>query len=323
VSGGARGHRKGGQGQGGQSGKGDGKGGQGPAGGRGRTPKVPGERGRGRPQTRTGAVQGRPAGQPPRRRPQPEVSADVHVPDGIRLQKVLAQAGVASRRACEELIAAGRVEVDGQVVTELGVRIDPKRSSVHVDGMRIQLDETLVYIALNKPLGVVSSMTPSADPQNRPSIADLVADREERLFHVGRLDVDTEGLILLTNDGELANRLTHPSYEVPKTYLVEVAGPLARDVGRRLLAGVELDDGLGTVDSFKVVDARPGKALIEVVLHDGRNRIVRRLMDAVGHPVEQLVRVRMGPLRLGDLRTGRTRVLNKAEVASLMQSVGL
>lgn len=305
MSRGGAGHRKGGQ--------------QPDGGGRGRTPKVPGERGRGRPQSRSGAVQGRPAGAPPRRRPEGPPS-DVHVADGVRLQKVLAQAGVGSRRACEELIAAGRVEVDGQVVRELGVRIDPRNAVVHVDGLRVQLDETLLYVALNKPLGVVSSM---ADPQGRPSLADYVADREERLFHVGRLDVDTEGLILLTNDGELANRLTHPSFEVPKTYLVEVAGPLARDVGRRLLAGVELDDGIATVDSFKVVDARPGKALVEIVLHDGRNRVVRRLFDAVGHPVEQLVRVRVGPIRLGDLRTGRTRVLNPAEVASLMQAVGL
>ena len=287
---------------------------------RGTTPKVPGERGRGRPQSRSGATQGRPAGQPPRRRPAAEVPVDVHVPDGVRLQKVLAQAGVGSRRACEELIAAGRVEVDGHVVSEPGVRIDPKRQAVHVDGMRVHVDESLVYVALNKPLGVVSSMS---DPQGRPTVADFVSDREERLFHVGRLDVDTEGLILLTNDGELANRLTHPSYEVPKTYLVEIDGQLERDLGRRLIAGVELEDGPASVDSFKVVDARPGKALVEIVLHDGRTRIVRRLMAAVGYPVEQLVRTRVGPIRLGDLRTGRTRVLGRAEVASLMQSVGL
>jgi 23S rRNA pseudouridine2605 synthase len=288
---------------------------------RGTTPKVPGDTGRRQdPKTRSGATQGRPAGQPPRRRPTAAAPVDVHVADGVRLQKVLAQAGVGSRRACEELIAAGRVEVDGQVVTELGVRIDAKRQAVHVDGLRIQLDESLVYLALNKPLGVVSSM---GDPKDRPSLADFVADRQERLFHVGRLDADTEGLILLTNDGELANRLTHPSYEVPKTYLVEVPGPLPRDVGRRLLAGIDLEDGVAAVDSFKVVDARPGKALIEIVLHDGRNRIVRRLLEAVGHPVEQLVRTKVGPIRLGDLRTGRTRVLNKAEVASLMDAVGL
>lgn len=290
---------------------------------RGTTPKVPGERGRGRPTTRTGAVQGRPVGQPPRRGPvPPKETVDVHVEGGIRLQKVLAQAGVGSRRRCEELIEAGRVQVDGHVVTELGVRIDPKSQSVHVDGLRIQLDETLIYVAFNKPVGVLSSMT-LGQGDDRLTLGDFMVDREERLFHVGRLDVDTEGLILLTNDGELANRLTHPSYEVPKTYLVEVAGKVERDVGKQLMTGVELDDGIASVDSFKVVDARPGKALLEVTLHDGRNRIVRRLMAAVGHPVEQLVRVKVGPIRLGDLRTGRSRVLNKGEIASLMEAVGL
>jgi 23S rRNA pseudouridine2605 synthase len=242
------------------------------------------------------------------------------VPGGVRLQKVLAQAGVGSRRVCEELIAAGRVEVDGRRVTELGVRIDPRRSVVHVDGVRIQLDESLVYLALNKPLGVISAMS---DPQGRPNLGDLVANREERLFHVGRLDADTEGLILLTNDGELAHRLSHPSYEVPKTYLAEVAGPVPRDLGRRLRAGIELEDGLATVDSFKVVDARPGKALVELVLHDGRNRVVRRLLAAAGSPVEQLVRTQVGPIRLGDLRSGRTRVLGSAEVGALMTAAGL
>jgi 23S rRNA pseudouridine2605 synthase len=245
---------------------------------------------------------------------------DVHDPDGVRLQKVLAQAGVGSRRACEELIAAGRVDVDGRRVTELGVRIDPKRSVVHVDGVRIQLDDTLVYLALNKPLGVISSMS---EPQGRPSIGDLVAGREERLFHVGRLDADSEGLILLTNDGDLAHRLSHPSYEVPKTYLVEIAGPVPRDLGKRLRAGIELEDGVASVDSFKVVDARPGKALVEVVLHDGRNRVVRRMLAAAGHPVEQLVRTQVGPIRLGDLRSGRTRVLGQAEVSALFEAAGL
>jgi 23S rRNA pseudouridine2605 synthase len=225
-----------------------------------------------------------------------------------------------SRRACEEMIVAGRVTVDGHVVTELGVRVDPRRVAVHVDGMRVQLDGSLVYLVLNKPLGVVSSMN---DPQGRPCLGDYVADRQERLFHAGRLDADTEGLILLTNDGELANRLTHPSHEVPKVYLAEVAGPLPRDLGRRLREGIELEDGPAGVDGFKVVDARPGKALVEVVLHDGRNRIVRRLLEAAGHPVLQLVRVRIGPLRLGDLRSGRTRQLGRTEVASLMAAVGL
>ncbi len=245
---------------------------------------------------------------------------DVHDPDGVRLQKVLAQAGVGSRRACEELIAAGRVSVDGHVVTELGVRVDPKRQAVHVDGMRVQLDESLVYIAANKPPGVLSTMT--IDPE-KPSLGDMVSNREERLFHVGRLDLDTEGLILLTNDGELAKRLSHPSYEVPKVYLAEVAGPVPRDLGKRLRAGIELDDGVASVDDYKVVDQRPGKLLLELTLHDGRNRVVRRLLEAAGHPVLQLARIAVGPIRLGSLKSGRTRVLNKGEVAALMSAVGL
>jgi 23S rRNA pseudouridine2605 synthase len=246
----------------------------------------------------------------------------VHDPDGVRLQKLLAQAGLGSRRACEQLIASGRVEVDGQVVTELGVRVDPRRAVVHVDGLRVQLDESLVTLALNKPLGVLSAMS---DPQGRPTVGDLVADRAERLFHVGRLDADSEGLILLTNDGELANRLAHPRYQVPKTYLVEIAvsGSVPRDLGRRLLAGIELEDGVAAVDSFAVVDARPGKALLELVLHDGRNRVVRRLLDAAGHPVTRLARTQIGPVRLGDLRPGRTRVIAGAELGSLMAAVGL
>jgi 23S rRNA pseudouridine2605 synthase len=301
-------------------GAGGGRGSAGGRGGAGRGRARGGGPGSGTRGTTRGGAFGRPSGsrsQPP----QPSGPAvDVHVPDGVRLQKVLAQAGVASRRACEELIAAGRVEVDGRRVTELGVRIDPKRSVVHVDGVRIQLDDTLVYLALNKPLGVLSAMS---DPQGRPTIGDLVAGREERLFHVGRLDADSEGLILLTNDGDLAHRLSHPSYEVPKTYLVEVAGLVPRDLGKRLRAGIELEDGVASVDSFKVVDARPGKALLELVLHDGRNRVVRRMLAAAGHPVEQLVRTQIGPIRLGDLRSGRTRVLGQAEVSALFDAAGL
>ena len=274
----------------------------------------------GRGQARNGVPTGRPAQFRGARRAPSGPQPDVHDPDGVRLQKVLAQAGYGSRRACEVLIEAGRVEVDGVLVRELGLRIDPRRQVVHVDGMRVQLDETLVYLALNKPLGVVSTMD---DPQGRPSLGEYVANRQERLFHVGRLDIDTEGLILLTNDGDLAHRLAHPSYEVPKTYLAEVAGPVARDLGKRLRAGIELEDGVVRVDSFRVVDARPGKALVELVLHEGRNHVVRRVLAVAGHPVEQLVRTQIGPIRLGDLRSGRTRILNRAEVGSLMASVGL
>jgi 23S rRNA pseudouridine2605 synthase len=233
---------------------------------------------------------------------------------------VLGQSGLVSRRASEELIAAGRVEVDGHRVTELGVRIDPTRNIVHVDGMRIQLDTTMVYLVLNKPRGVVSTMS---DPEGRPCLGDYVADRETRLFHVGRLDAETEGLMLLTNDGELANRLAHPRYGVLKTYLAEIEGHVPRDLGKRLRAGIELEDGPAKVDSFRVVDAQPGKALVEVVLHEGRKHIVRRMLEEAGHPVLGLVRVQLGTLRLGDLRSGRTRNLNRVELGELMALVEL
>ena len=247
-------------------------------------------------------------------------AVDVHDPDGVRLQKVLASAGVASRRASEQMIAAGRVSVDGSVVTELGVRVDPTTAVIHVDGMRLQLDTTRVYLALNKPRGVVSTMS---DPEGRPCLGDLVGQRNERLFHVGRLDVDTEGLLILTNDGDLAHRLQHPSYEVRKTYLAEIPGPVPRDLGKRLRAGVELEDGPVSVDSFRMVDSRPGKALVEVVLHEGRNHIVRRLLAEVGHPVLQLVRTRIGPVHLGDLMPGKNRPLSGDELGRLMTEAGL
>jgi 23S rRNA pseudouridine2605 synthase/16S rRNA pseudouridine516 synthase len=264
-----------------------------------------------------------PVRKPARKRgPRNEVpQSEVHDADGVRLQKVMAQAGVASRRVCEEMIAEGRVEVDGKVVTELGVRVDPKTAVIHVDGLRIQLDESLVYMVFNKPKGVVSTME---DPDGRPCISDFVRNNHgERLFHVGRLDVATEGLLLLTNDGELANRLTHPSYEVPKTYLVQVRGPFPQGVGAQLKAGIELEDGIASVDSFRLVDSTPGHVLIEVVLHSGKNRIVRRLFDAVGFPVLRLVRVKVGPIGLGDQRQGSIRNLGKQEVGHLLASVGL
>ncbi|GAB3524555.1 pseudouridine synthase [Arthrobacter monumenti] len=250
----------------------------------------------------------------------PADQSDAHDPEGVRLQKVLAGAGVASRRVCEEMIRDGRVEVDGNIVTELGVRVDPRSAVIHVDGIRVQLDETLVYYVFNKPKGVVSSMD---DPEGRPCISDYLKKRPERLFHVGRLDIATEGLLLLTNDGELANRLTHPSYEVPKTYLVQVRGPMAHGVGAQMRAGIELDDGTASVDSFKLVDSTPGHLLVEVVIHSGRNRIVRRLFDAVGHPVERLVRIQVGPIRLNDQRQGSIRALGKQEAGHLLATVGM
>ncbi|HSL36473.1 MAG TPA: pseudouridine synthase [Arthrobacter sp.] len=300
--------------------------------------KAPGTPGALKPKPRTGAPKAAgprafgserfgqnlgPVRKPARKRgPRAEVpQSDAHDQDGIRLQKVMASAGVASRRVCEEMIAEGRVEVDGQVVTELGVRVDPKNAVIHVDGLRIQLDENMVYMVFNKPKGVVSTME---DPDGRPCISDFVRNSHgERLFHVGRLDVSTEGLLLLTNDGELANRLTHPSYEVPKTYLVQVRGPFPQGIGAELKAGVELEDGIASVDSFKLVDSTPGHVLIEVVLHSGKNRIVRRLFDAVGFPVLRLVRVKVGPIGLGDQRQGSIRNLGKQEVGHLLASVGL
>ena len=241
---------------------------------------------------------------------------------GVRLQKVLAAAGVGSRRACEALIAAGRVEVDGRPIREMGVRVDPATAVIRVDGLRVTTAEAgLVHLALNKPRGVVSTMS---DPQGRPSIGDYVADRlGTRLFHVGRLDADTEGLILLTNDGELAHRLAHPSFGVAKTYRAEVAGPVARGVGRQLRAGVSLDDGVVAVDAFRVIGRSDGRVMVELVLHEGRKHVVRRLLDAVGHPVQRLVRTGIGPVTLGDLRPGRTRPLTRDEVGRLYREVGL
>ncbi|MHA7180529.1 pseudouridine synthase [Arthrobacter sp. MDB2-24] len=258
----------------------------------------------------------------PKRASRPADEIDVHNPEGVRLQKVMALAGVASRRVCEEMILDGRVEVDGTVVTELGVRVDPEQVAIHVDGIRLQLNEHLKYYVFNKPRGVVSTME---DPEGRPCISDFLKNKNknERLFHVGRLDAETEGLLLLTNDGELTNRLTHPSYEVPKTYLVQVRGPMAQGIGAQMKEGIELEDGLAQVDSFKLVDSTPGHVLVEVVLHSGRNRVVRRLFDAVGHPVERLVRTQVGPIRVGDQRQGSIRVLGRQEVGHLLASVGL
>ncbi|ROT27166.1 pseudouridine synthase [Micromonospora sp. HM5-17] len=235
-----------------------------------------------------------------------------------RLQKVLAAAGVGSRRACEDLIARRRVTVDGRVA-QLGDKVDPTTAVIHVDGERVVTDTRLVYLALNKPRGVVSTM---ADEKGRTAISDFLGRVEERVYHVGRLDADSEGLLLLTNDGTLAHRLMHPSYGVPKTYLCEVAGPLPRNVGRRLKAGVELEDGPARVDAFRVVDTLGRIAQVELVLHEGRKHIVRRLMEEVGHPVSRLVRTAIGPIRLGNLRPGRTRVLSNAEIAALFKAVG-
>lgn len=241
----------------------------------------------------------------------------------VRLQKVLSQAGVASRRVAEKMILDGRVEVDGRIVTELGTRVDPATAQIRVDGARIILDDSMVYLALNKPLGMHSTMS---DDLGRPCVGDIVEHRvrgNKNLFHVGRLDADTEGLLLLTNDGELAHRLMHPSFEVSKTYLATVSGTVPRGLGKTLRAGVELDDGPVRLDDFAVVDAVPGKTMLRLTLHEGRKRIVRRLMAAVGFPVEALVRTDIGTVSLGDQRPGSLRALSTKEIAELYKAVGL
>jgi 23S rRNA pseudouridine2605 synthase len=232
-----------------------------------------------------------------------------------RLQKVLAAAGIASRRACEELIAAGRVTVNGEVA-ELGSRCDPTSDVVEVDGERVNVDPERVYVLLNKPRGVV---TTADDPHGRPTVVDLV-ELPQRLFPVGRLDQDTEGLLLLTNDGELTHRLLHPSFEVERVYVALVPGPVRKAVLRQLREGVELEDGLARARRVHVLGEERGKALVELTLAEGRNREVRRMLGAVGLPVERLARVAYGGVELGELRQGNWRFLTQAEIGRLHEA---
>ena len=238
----------------------------------------------------------------------------------IRLQKLLALAGVASRRRSEELMLDGEVEVNGEVVSRLGTKVNPATDLIRVSGKRLPPISEKVYLALNKPRGVVSTMS---DPEGRRTLQDLVADRPERLFHVGRLDTDTSGLIILTNDGDFAHRLAHPSYEVDKTYVAEVTGQLFPRVVKQLLAGVTLEDGPVTVSKARIVEASPAKSIIELVIHEGRNRIVRRLLDEVGHPVTRLTRTRIGPVALGRLTSGDLRDLTNEELGELLDATQL
>ncbi|MGZ4445762.1 MAG: pseudouridine synthase [Nocardioides sp.] len=243
----------------------------------------------------------------------------------IRLQKLLAQSGVASRRKCEELMLEGLVTVDGEVVTRLGTKVDPATAVVHVDGKRLPPISPHVYLVLNKPRGVVSTMS---DPEGRRTLQDLVEDRPERLFHVGRLDTDTSGLILLTNDGDFAQRMAHPSYEIDKTYVAEVDGEMYRSTIKELLAGVTLEDGPVTVSKARIVSGAhgknaPGRTIVELVIHEGRNRIVRRLLDHVGFPVRRLTRTAIGPVTLGRLRSGELRELTLDELGVLLDSARL
>jgi 23S rRNA pseudouridine2605 synthase len=238
----------------------------------------------------------------------------------VRLQKLLAQSGVASRRRCEELMLAGLVEVDGEVVTRLGTKVDPRTAVIRVEGRRLPPASPHAYLALNKPRGVVSTMS---DPEGRRTLTDLVADRSERLFHVGRLDTDTSGLIILTNDGDFAQRLAHPSYEVDKTYVAEVTGDVAKATLKQLRDGVTLEDGPVSVSAARIVQRGQGRTIVELVIHEGRNRIVRRLLDSVGHPVRKLTRTRIGPVALGQLRPGELRDLTNDELGELLDSTQL
>jgi 23S rRNA pseudouridine2605 synthase len=240
-------------------------------------------------------------------------------PEGIRLQKVLAAAGLGSRRGCEEMIAAGRVEVNGRVAT-LGARVDPARDVVRLDGSQVPTAAGLVYFAVHKPRGMLSTMS---DERGRSSLAEMVEDLTVTVHHVGRLDADSEGLMILTNDGPLSHRLTHPSFGVAKVYVAEVEGVVPRAVTRSLTEGIELDDGPVRADAVKLVDATKERSVLEVTIHEGRNHVVRRMFDTVGFPVTRLARVAVGPIRLGDLKPGRRRHLQQGEVQSLYRAVGL
>ncbi|MBN6192724.1 MULTISPECIES: pseudouridine synthase [Microbacterium] len=240
---------------------------------------------------------------------------DATGPEGVRLQKVLAAAGVASRRVVEQYIVEGRIRVNGQTVTELGRRIDPERDLVDVDGTAVQLDVTKRYVMLNKPTGVVSSMR---DESGRPDLRRFTKDYEERLYNVGRLDAETSGLLLLTNDGELAHVLAHPSFGVTKVYIAKVDGTVTPQTISTLTKGIELEDGPIAADKARLLDTSRGSSLVELTLHSGRNRIVRRMMAAVGHPVTELVRRQFGPLHLGTLPAGKTRDLSKIELGALL-----
>ena len=238
--------------------------------------------------------------------------------EGERLQKVLAHAGLGSRRAMEELIAAGRVKVNGRRAV-LGARVDPDKDEVEVDGSRVPLEQDLVHYMLNKPVGIVST---ASDPEGRQTVLDLL-DLPARVWPVGRLDTDSEGLLIVTNDGELTHRLTHPRYEVPKTYLAEVKGTAGARVIKQLIAGVELEDGMTKRAKVSLLEATRGGTLLEITITEGRNRQVRRMCEAVGHPVKRLVRTTLGPLQLGRLKPGTFRKLSLEEVRALYRACGL
>ncbi len=250
------------------------------------------------------------------RRPGPDQAGAT----GIRLQKVLAAAGVGSRRYAEILIESGRVTVDGERVRGQGMRVDPDVAVIHVDGVRIPTAAGVATYMFNKPIGVHTTMS---DPQGRPCVGDFVGGLDERVFHVGRLDADTSGLLLLTNDGDLANRLTHPSHGISKTYLASVTGPIKPATLQRLRSGVDIDGRPVDVESVRVVSKHHSEVHLELVIHEGRKHVVRRLLAEVGHPVKELVRTQVGPLHLGGLKPGRLRRLSRQESGELYTAVQL
>ncbi len=243
------------------------------------------------------------------------------LPGGVRLQKVLSQAGVASRRNAEIMIDEGRVEVNGELVTEQGRRVDPDRDAIRVDGHRIPPPRRHAYYVMNKPRGVVCTMS---DDEGRTCIADYLGRLSKlALYHVGRLDTDTEGMLLLTNDGEFAQAMMHPSHELQKTYVAEVSGLVDKKLADRLKKGIVLDDGPIKADRVKVGASSGNKTMVTLVLHSGRNRIVRRIFEHVGHPVRSLARTQIGPVRMGQLKIGEIRELTQAELGSLLDAVKL
>jgi len=238
-----------------------------------------------------------------------------------RLNKIIADAGITSRRAADQLILEGRVSVDGEVITELGNKFDPEICDIKVDGESLSISKSKTYLAFHKPAGVISTMS---DPEGRSNLGDFFKDRKDRLYHVGRLDKDSEGLILLTNDGELAHRATHPSYGLEKRYLVEIEGEFNKQLSDQLLQGVRLEDGLAR--AVKVIHARAvsrNHHWVEIIIHEGRYHIIRRLIESLGLKVLRLIRLDFGPISLGDMKPGRHRVLNSQEMTNLFNILKL
>ena len=233
-----------------------------------------------------------------------------------RLNKIIADAGVTSRRGADDLIISGRVSVDGVIIRELGAKFDPEKNKVEVDSETITQSLTKTYLALHKPRGVLSTMF---DPEGRPSLADFIDLRRERLFHVGRLDKDSEGLILLTNDGDLTFRATHPSFGLEKSYIIEFEGVLPKGIEKTLRNGVELEDGMARVLDYKQLSP----TWLEVTIHEGRYHIIRRLMEAIGVDVLRLIRTRFGPISLGETPEGRWRDLNDGELLNLQNALNI